>query len=349
MKKAFKYIMLALLIIPCALVFTACGSKGMTNKEFARYTYDSYVEHIKGEDYENYKDIKVSVALKTTGTSTQELEVKNADSQEVETKSFEIKEEENTTLTYERTGKGNKVVVKVTKATTTTTTSPNYDESAKTVDGNVVVTETETTTYYLGGITTAAGEEPTMKYYAVKEYEKTKMTSVKGEKPDEDASVKENNGKTVEEISSEEEFKTNVETLVEAANKDLFDAAYQTALMAIVKDMADGLSITGSSISKDGKTVKVNLEMVLGYEEMFAEANYDCTFDDAKLSKISFETKAESVEGTENGTETYTYSYTSNAKLPANLEDASTYVVGEVIGDSFENDMYTLFSGLGIM
>ncbi len=312
MKKALKYFMLALLLVPCALVFTACGSKAMSTREFAQFVYNAYNTHQATETYKDYKDFKITLESSQKMTTMQPLQYKETAEGDEKTENVEVPTEATTNIVIERTGKGKDTVLKITIKNSSKTTTQTVKEDQTLSGGKTIAINESTKTYYFG--MNKANE--TEKYYVLLDSESVTKTSV-----DNTAYVNsnENASKTGKNFESEEAFQAAVEAAVSTINSNYFIPAYYS----VAPDASTPFNI---SYEKNGKNVTAKAEsavpsLSVDSTPTYVEAGITVKFNDGKVVSLN---NLACMEGYKQGkielSSSINFEYTSSAKMLTEAE-----------------------------
>ncbi len=236
MKKTLKILMLALLVVPCALVFTACG-KGMNVSSFTKYAFDAYNKQVAAETYDTWGDVNLTAKTNSTNVETVKLTylatAGNEDSKT--TKEYTNEQSYSQTVTFVRTGTGKSTVVKLEL----TTENTNKSYSVKGDDQTLETTETSNKTevvVYVG----KSGDE----YVVAKT---TKTTSKVGT-----AEPTTNTVNQKETLTDEAAFQEAVENLSKQYFMDAVADGYETVTPSV--------SVSSSTLVKGGYAALFDLK-----------------------------------------------------------------------------------------
>lgn len=334
MKKTFKYFMLALLIIPCALVFTACGAKNLSNPDLARYTFDSYKQMIKNETYETWQDVKMTEHAEISSVAATEIPGVKQNAADTDTttitKDFVTKYVADLTVERKGTKDDTVVVIKLTLEQTNNTYAAKTDLTLQAVETKT----TQTLTQYYGRV----GDKTTGKYYAAQISETTVEQKVDGQVNKDYTEGAVPKTTIYQEIENAEEFE---EVLTRSENgavnilQESLELPYEY-LSGISSTEAEGTKITKT---QSGKKVTVKASM----EGLFVDGglmnnSYSVKFNNYKLTDAeqtaSVETFNPETFNTVNVAikDKVNYEYASNATM-LTQQEIETYSAGNVNGN----------------
>lgn len=166
MRKALKYFMLALLIVPCALAFTACGgTKQMSSANVAKYAYNVSKQYAKDNKYDEYQDLTITKKVNTTINYQENVTYKETAAGETVTELKDHKSITNSEFTLTRKGKGKDAVVKILLKESQTNIEPTVKEDLTLSGKNTQSTTTTTQTWLFGRV----GNEDAVYYVLLEE------------------------------------------------------------------------------------------------------------------------------------------------------------------------------------
>ncbi len=266
MKKTFKYLMLALLLIPCALVFTACGNSSMSTKEFAKLIYEQQSNFEKDQDYASYKNIRVNAKQESIDNDFEDVTYKKGADETETTEKMPVTTKTERSVEISRTGKGEGTALKIV-ATTKTTETKTTVKADKTLGNKTVTTNSQTETYLFGKM----GTENKFSVSHTKVVDPTK-TTIDGAAQE---PVSHDDQKVDEYYSypSETEFQAAVETVV-----DYFISYSQTAgqYAAAAYTMGGEIIKKGNIVTSKVENIEVGISTSNhSYQDMTANVKYN--------------------------------------------------------------------------
>lgn len=315
MKKTFKYLLLALLIIPCTLVFAACGGD-MSRKDLKKFLQKQEASFEAAQQYSSYKDMNLTFSEKTTIDDYIEVELYNPNTDIEYSDELITTTETQKDIKFSRVGKGADTSIFIEVVTSTKVTEPIISPEKVLLQGKTVTENKQTETFVFGRM----GAENRFAVLHKIVNDDTKISIAGTEQPP--VSNAEDNVNEYNFFSAEADFKKTIEDVVEF-------------YVDFIDDAGDGaLQVNGSSSNtinaKKGKsTLNVDWESVAGYEKHTFKAYYEGNnLMSVKYTKYHDDADQDNhFEMNVTGNIEFDYAYTGEIELESDLS-ASTLNAG---------------------
>lgn len=336
MKKALKILMLALLVVPCTLVFTACGGKNVGNSYVSKYVFDSYKKVSETSAADTWRDQKLTAHVETKNVMQTEIEYKKAATDTETTKEkMDVVVEKVSDMTIERKGQEEDAVMAVTAKVVTTTTSYEADATDKTLK-TVVTKTTENVTLNVGRV----GAKDTGKYYVASKVETEGTQTVNGEENKEYAGD-EGAPKTVK-AKQEVPVETFGQTLTQVG---MVYSMFQQMPYGTLSNIA-GVEQEGAEVKRvlkgNNLTVTISQENVLvEYGSGLMSADSTVKFNNYDLANYTATTRVENFDTTTLTQSTQDMTLNANFEYATNVTMLSESDLADYDGDTV--DLATLY------